>query len=127
MSLSIVCADECGRVVGERLANLAFATEPATRVAVCENAARAEADMVLHLRRSTGATPTGLPVIAVVADGSSVGRFLAAFQSSPGCREAVVLVPDVALDDEHAAQAAAVSVLDGVCAVLSPDAAAVLP
>lgn len=128
ISLAIVCADECGRAVGERIANLAFATEPAARIAVCDDAAAARSDIVLHVRcAGGGAAPGGVPIIALATDGPSVGRFMTAFQSSPGCREAVVQVPEAAADEEHAAQASAVSILDGVCAVLSPEAAAVLP
>lgn len=117
--LAVVCADECGRAVGERIANLAFATEPATRITVCETARATEADIVLHIRCSAEEAPSGLPVIVLAGEGPSEGRFLAAFQAPDGSNEAIVVVPEVADTDEHAAQTSAVSILDGVCAVLS--------
>lgn len=126
VSLAVVCTDECGRAVGERIANLALATEPAARISVCSDAADTGADIVLHVRCMGAAPQPGLPVIVLASDGPSEGRFLAAFSVHGVEREAVVMVPETAAADEHAAQSSAVSVLDGVCAVLSARTPAVL-
>lgn len=126
VSLAVVCTDDCGRAVGERIANLAFATEPKARITVCHDEADVGADMVLHVRCSAEAPPAGLPVIVLAAHGPSEGRFLAAFAVHGGKREAVVVVPGTVATEEHAAQSSAVSVLDGVCAVLSAQTPTVL-
>ena len=120
-----MCTDDCGRAVGERIANLALATEPAARISVCREPA-AGADIVLHVRCSHEGSPAGLPVIVLAGDGPSEGRFLAAFAVHGGQREAVVVVPGTVATDEHSAQWSSVSVLDGVCAVLSADTSTVV-
>jgi hypothetical protein len=126
MSLALACEDECARAVGDRVANLALATEPAARVVVCDEMTVAEADIVLHLSCAGGGTAReGVPLVSLASEGPAEGRFLAAFASS-GLREAMVVLADAVASDEHAAQAAAVRILDGVCAVLSGEAAAVV-
>lgn len=120
LPLSIVYMDACGLEVAERLANLALAAEPAASVTVGDAPGDRVSGLTLHIgSASLAPSGRGLPVIILPADAPAEGRFIAAFQASPGCREVAIRVPAESVDDEHAAQASAVRILDGVCAVLS--------
>jgi len=118
--VTIVCADACAREVAGRVANLAVAVEPAANVTVADTVGGDVPGLILRV----GCTPSppstaGLPLIVLPADAPAEGRFIAAFQASPGCCDAVVHLPAEVCKDEHGAQASAVRILDGVCAVLS--------
>lgn len=117
--LSIVYVDGCGREVAGRVANLALAAEPSARVSVGENTGDDPTALTVRIGCTPLSTPAGLPVIVLPIGTPAEGRFLAAFQASPGCHEVFVKVTAEVVDDEHAAQASAVRILDGVCAVLS--------
>jgi len=119
VALSIVYVDECGREVAARVANLALAAEPAARVSVSDVPGRDPAALTVRVGCARPPAGEALPVIALPDDVPAAGRFLAAFQASPGCREVFVEVRAHVVEDEHAAQASAVRILDGVCAVLS--------
>ena len=118
VTVSVVYADACGREVAGRVSNLARATEPDARVNLGDASGSESADLTVRI----GCAPTrraGLPLIVLPTDAPAEGRFIAAFQASPGCREVFVQVSEEVGDDEHAAQASAVHILDGLCAVLS--------
>lgn len=108
----------CGRTVAERIANLAHATEPTSHVTVCEDAADAGEGLVLHLTCDPATAAPGIPVVVLGDRVGADGRFAVAFGSADRAEEAVVVVSRADGDDEHAAQADAVCILDGVCAVL---------
>jgi peptidoglycan hydrolase-like protein with peptidoglycan-binding domain len=122
----LVYRDECGRVVAERVANLARAAEPAARLEVT-GATPPEAErLVLHIGSAGVPDEVRLPTIAVMPDAGSEGRFMAAFKGAAHAASAAVMVPESVLTDEHEAQSVAVRILDGVCAALSEGPAAVL-
>jgi len=124
--LTLVCSDECGRVVAERVANLALAAEPGALIRVSDEEGDDPGDVVLHLTGAPPAPAGHMPIIAVAADVRSEGRFIAAFKAASAAFRAVVIVPQAACTDEHEAQSVAVRILDGVCATLSEGPAAVL-
>lgn len=120
-SLTVVCADGPGQVVGERLANLALATEPGARVVLtAEPGAEEPGFVTLHLGGTSAPEPAGgVPVVRVREAGGVEGRFVAAFAAAAGSGVVAVVVPDEVEIDEREAQSTAVHVLDGVCAALS--------
>ncbi|MHB8804519.1 MAG: peptidoglycan-binding domain-containing protein, partial [Coriobacteriia bacterium] len=66
VELGLVCMDDQGRSVAERLANLAVATEPHARVRLCDTAEASLRTLTLFIRGASGArTPEGVPVIRV--------------------------------------------------------------
>jgi len=115
----LLCSDDAGRVVAERVENLARAAEPAARVTVGETLEGRTADLVVRLSSTMPPVTRESPVIALAPEVRAEGRFITAFRTVPNAAEAVVLVPESALTDEHEAQSVAVRVLDGMCAVLS--------
>jgi Putative peptidoglycan binding domain len=108
----LVCEPEA-EFVASRLANLAQAAEPEATVRVAEASGNRDADLVIMMTAG-GATSDG------AVDGSSRGDALAAAlagavrASLADGAPAVVRVADSALDD-HAVQALAASLLDGLC------------
>lgn len=120
VELCIVCLDGLGRAVGERLANLAVATEPEARVRICEYREAPRDSITLYVG-GTEATriPAGAPVIRVNGNEGVEGRFVTAFGATAPGAGVYVAVPEGAADDERVAQSAAVHTLDGICAVLS--------
>ena len=125
---TVSCVDACGLAVGERVANLALAAEPASRVTLCVEDDSPGAGLVLRVVCGDAAAYADrMPVIALPPVGSAEGRFIAAFEASGGCTEVCVAIPVESAGREHAAQTAAVRILDGVCAVLSRDTAPVVP
>ncbi len=126
VDLGLVCLDGAGLSVGERLANLAKATEPGAHVRICSEAAAPECSLKLFLGgRSTVEVPYGMPVVVVSEDEGAEGRFMAAFAAAAPGSGVYVAVPDET-EEERAAQSAAVHILDGLCAVLSGGMGAVL-
>lgn len=117
--IALVCTDEAGRVVADRVANLARAAEVGALLSVSEPPGPADADLTLHLGETATAEPGRLAVISIAPGARAEGRFLAAFRGSSHTAAAVVLVPGTVVADEHDAQGVAVQILDGVCAVLS--------
>lgn len=128
-SVSLVCADERARAIAGRVANLAKAAEAGARIRVIDESAPDQVvdGLVLRLCCPGCETPQRVPVIAVDPDLSAEGRFIAAFRAADPGSGAVVNLPEAASTDEHTAQTVAVRILDGVCAVLSGEHAAVLP
>ena len=120
VDLAIVCVDHHGYVVGERLENLAVATEPEARVRLCEGPDAAHASFALFIGRGWVAQiPEGMPVIRVSEGEGVEGRFVTAFAAGGPVAGVYIAVPDDADTDERVAQSAAVHTLDGICAVLS--------
>jgi hypothetical protein len=124
--ITLHCTDEPGRVVADRVANLGQAAEPAARIRVGGGEQVEPVGLKLHLGVAAPAGGGRLPVIALATGAPAEGRFIAAFGTVAPVSEAVVLVPDIVLSDEHAAQSIAVQILDGVCAVLSDGPQAVV-
>ena len=117
--VGVVCLEPGCRAIGERLANLAQAAEPRARVLLAGNRSP-EMDLALYVTTDPEhAAARKLPVIALSAAAHAPLRFMTAFQSVGAGFEAVVLVPRAAADREHDAQATAVWILDGVCALLA--------
>lgn len=125
--IALVCGDDAGRAVAERVANLARAAEAGALLAVSAPPGPTDAELTLHLGAVAPLEAGRLPVIAVAPGARAGGRFLAAFTGVEHAAGAVVLVPGTVLADEHEAQGVAVQILDGVCAVLSEGPAAVVP
>jgi len=112
--------DDAGRMIAERIANLALATEPTARVAVCD-AEDSGSSVALHL--GTGVAPESpgpLPrlVVESVEDNTLEPRLLTALSAVPGCREVIVEVDPGLLGDDAAEQRVAVRMLDALCAAL---------
>lgn len=114
--------DDRGRAIAERLANLAIATEPSSKVEVCSEAS-SDAHVLLHL--GTCANPEtafgGIPVVRIglAAQEAVEARLMTALAAADGCREALIDLGDLA-DDEQAMQRLAVRILDAVCLALTP-------
>lgn len=126
--ITLAVADPCGRAVAERVLNLAHAHDSDALVAVVEEPCSLAGGVLLHLTCDPErAEVAGLPVIVMPTDGSQFGRYVAAFQSSPPRREALVVVGRGIAENEHGAQALAVRILDGICAVLSQTGSPVIP
>lgn len=118
---TLVCVDGPGLVVGERLANLAMATEPGARMhlaVVPGDAAPGHVTVYLGEASSLEA-PGGAPIVRVPEGEGAEGRFMTAFaaESRPGT--IAVVVPAEVEADERVAQSTAVHILDGLCAALS--------
>lgn len=124
--IALVCTDEAGRAVADRVANLAMAAEAGALLDVSEPPGPADADLVLHIGVAPPSGSGRLAVITVAPGIRAEGRFLVAFRGSSHASAAVVLVPDTVVTDEHEAQGVAVQILDGVCAVLSESSGAVV-
>jgi hypothetical protein len=116
-SVLLVC-DEATVRIGERVANLAFAAEPGAHFLVTRSASDASAsELVIELSRD--AFPGGREVSAG-GDGAALAREVAAaIAGEPGGGRWAVVVSEGVATDDHALQALAASVLDGICAGLS--------
>ena len=115
-----MCEDDRLADVGERVANLALATAPGSRLDVCGLPAKAEGAIVLRLSaREPDRETSASPVIVLGPDAGAEGRFVAAFQAAPDAREFTVVIPAAVMESEHEAQSTAVRILDGLCAALS--------
>lgn len=124
--IALVFGDDAGRVVADRVANLARAAEAGARITVTDSPDAGRAQLILYLGRVEPPEAGRLPVISVGPEARAEGRFLAAFRGSSHAASAVVLIPEAVTADEHVAQGVAVRILDGVCAVLSEGPVAVV-
>lgn len=119
-NVALVGRDSCGLAIAERVANLAHAAERDAHVGVMSLQDAQGRDLVLHLGATEDAVSSDrMPIIAIGPEEHFEGRFIAASQAAADAREAFVLLPSPVCEDEHDAQAIAVRVLDGLCAVLS--------
>jgi hypothetical protein len=126
--VELAYADPCARDVCGRVVNLALAAEPDARVGLTESANPDAGVLILHVVCEGREVPASdMPVITIVDARKPEGRFIAAFEGAPGCREARVVIPATSAGSEHDAQTSAVRILDGICAVLSRLARPVLP
>ncbi|MDZ4655444.1 MAG: peptidoglycan-binding protein [Coriobacteriia bacterium] len=119
--VALYSLDDAGRVVAERVANLALATEPEARVTVRDAPA---ADAAVILRFGSGVAPDvhgSLPRLLVdaVDDDALEPRLLTALGAVEGCREVVIDVDPGLLGDDAARQRVAVRLLDALCSALS--------
>ncbi|MHB8050366.1 MAG: peptidoglycan-binding domain-containing protein [Coriobacteriia bacterium] len=120
VDLGLVCTDDRGRSVAERLANLAMATEPQARIRLCDSTEASLCTLTLFIGGVSAARASGgVPVVRVGAGEGVEGRFVAAFAAAGPGAGVSIAVPDEVANDEHVAQSAAVHILDGLCAVLS--------
>jgi lysozyme family protein len=112
VNVLVVCEPET-ELIASRLANLAVAAEPAAAVRVTDAHDHAEADLVIVITSGTGSRDSDV-------DGRSRGGALAAAlagavrASVADGAPTVVRIADAVLDD-HAVQALAASLLDGMC------------
>jgi peptidoglycan hydrolase-like protein with peptidoglycan-binding domain len=114
-SIVIVCSGEV-RDLGERLANLALASEAEAAVSVESAEPDGEADLVIEIVSEAPADAV-IVVAAPDADGLA-GRMAAAVSDADGVSRRVVVVAAARLGDDHSVQSLAVSLLDGLCAGL---------
>jgi hypothetical protein len=121
--LALVWEGPAARAIAERVANLALATEPRAQVDVLgaeECVSTPTGSLIVRLRAGSEASPPeGMPVVSVHEQMGAEGRFVAAFGALGERQEVCVSLPDDVHADERSAQAIAVRILDGLCAVLS--------
>jgi hypothetical protein len=125
--VAVIHSDPAGRAMALRIANIAQAACPGSRlVDVAEGrAVPDECDLQLQLVTTVFGHGDGLPVVDATTDASSLSaRMFAAAASSQLRGTVIVVVAGVA--DDHEAQRVAVGILDGVCASLSASARPVL-
>ncbi|MCE5192163.1 MAG: peptidoglycan-binding protein [Actinomycetia bacterium] len=120
--------DEQGRAVAERLANLAVATEPTSRVEV-RDAPSSERDVLLHIGSKGAVDPESLSIpivrVGIVAQDTVEARLMTALTASEGHQEALVELGELA-EDEQAMQRLAVRLLDAVCLAVTSGTSSVL-
>lgn len=113
--------DGMGRGIADRLANLAVATTPEARVEAIAygEAASLEARFTLTLcADGTALASEGRPVVRFDPSNTLAARLLIALESAKAqCNQVAVETGDIAEDDEHELQRAAVHLLDAVCLV----------
>ena len=113
----VVVCDGSTVHVGERVANLAYAAEPEAHVTVGDGTAKGAADLVVVV---LGRVPSGVRAIDSGGDGQALARHVAeAIAGGSDSRDWAVVVAHGSVEDDHALQALAVSVLDGICSGLS--------
>ncbi|GAB4289729.1 MAG: hypothetical protein Kow0067_15780 [Coriobacteriia bacterium] len=121
--VGVVALDEAAADVAERIANLAFATEPRARVSV---GSRAENGVTLYL--TAGPARDFRPELPRIATGGGAAatepRVLTALAT--GSAEVVIDLEGPSARSEPDLQRLAVAVLDAVCAALSRDGTAVI-
>lgn len=111
--------------VAERLVNLAHASEPDARVGAGSEVPKMTTGLVIDLARSGAGT--GTRTVAVREGGNPLSRRIAAAVASSGRPDVrIAVLVDDSSRDEHAMQALAVSLLDGVCLGLAGFARPVL-
>lgn len=113
----VIACDTSTRPVADRVANLALASEPEADVRVVIGMPAPGPDLVIEL---VGAIPPGVTALTVGPDGAALAGSVAAavVGGRTGDRWAVVVAQD-SVRDEHAVQALAASLLDGLCLGLS--------
>lgn len=116
--------DDSAAALAGRIVNLARASEPLARVALASDADAASSVLVIVLT----STPSGqAPTVAVRQGGETLTlRLAAALALTDGARGCVVVHVDEPAVEEHALQALAVSLLDGLCLGLAGVGAPVL-
>ncbi|MHB8706509.1 MAG: peptidoglycan-binding domain-containing protein [Coriobacteriia bacterium] len=125
--IAVHYTDEQGRLIGERLANLARATEASARVDVSAEDTRRESDVRLHIGSSPQSHRTGVPVVSVGGpdDEGVEARLVTALAGVDVCPEVVIEVAGT-IEDERALQRLTVRVLDAVCSAFGPDGVSVV-
>lgn len=127
IGIAIHHLDEQGSLVGERLANLAVATEPSARVAVLSDLAGQSADVVLHIGVTLAGLHAGVPVVSVshAGDEGVEARLVTALAGTDDCPEVAVELGEP-VDDERDLQRLAVHILDALCSAFGPDGVSVV-
>ncbi|MCE5204408.1 MAG: peptidoglycan-binding protein [Coriobacteriales bacterium] len=110
--------DDQGRSIGERLANLAKATEPGASVEVTAEGGPSEADVVLHVGSKVLPSSVKVPVVVISQDGQDGihARLVTALAGATGRPEVAIEVAEP-LNGERELQQLAVHLLDAVCSV----------
>lgn len=121
MPVALCGLDDEGRAIAERVANVALATEPEARVAVCD-ADLAGASVLVHIGCDvSGDTHQTLPRVSmdVLEDDTLEPRLLTALSAVPRSRRVVIDVGSELLGEDAANQRIAVRLLDALCSALS--------
>lgn len=119
----LVCRDTTTGLA-KRIVNLARASEPLARVTAVTRVSDGRPALVIELANEAA---TGVRTVAVREGGESLSlRLAAAVASSDRADAHVVVVVERPSSDEHATQALAVSLLDGLCLGLAASARSVL-
>lgn len=125
VEIVLACSGATG-ALAERLANLAQASEPGARVRRGPTQEHSAGALVIELTDSAVASA---PMVSAQDGGAALSRRLAAaivsVASSP--ERLVVVLVEEPVREEHALQALAVSLLDGLCSGLADPARTVLP
>jgi peptidoglycan hydrolase-like protein with peptidoglycan-binding domain len=125
--VAVIHGDDPGRAMALRIANIAQAACPGSRlVDVAEGRPVPEqSDLLLRLVPAVFGHGDGLPVVDATTDPATLSSrmFAAAASAQLG---GIVVVVVTAISDDHEAQRVAVGLLDGVCAALSGSARPVL-
>ena len=120
----LACSGATG-ALAERLINLALASEPGARVRMAPPGPAVAGTVVIELTDEDGDV---VPVVSVKDGGDALScRMAAAIASAVPVLSRVVVLVDEPPHGEHALQALAVSLLDGLCSGLGGPKAAVLP
>lgn len=121
IAFSVCGLDHLGRLIAERIVNLACATTPHARVSlVCEGEDPPAVSRFLLCVCGTGEAKNilGLPVVKLEADATHVvTKMITALESKRAGQRVVVEADLVSDSDEHEMQRTAVRVLDAVCTV----------
>jgi len=111
--------------LADKVVNLALASEPDARVrGASAGSDEAAGSLVIELTDNQG---TGGAVVASRSGRALASEFASAVSAASGGPGRVVVVLPAPVFDEHALQALAVSVLDGLCAGLAASGPPVLP
>lgn len=125
--ITVHYSDEQGRLLGERLSNLARATEPSARVEVIAGPSDADSDVRLHIGSSVAEHRPGIPVVSVgdVDDEGVEARLVTALAGVEPCPEVVIEVTEPVYG-EREMQRLTVQLLDAVCSAFGPDGVSVV-
>jgi peptidoglycan hydrolase-like protein with peptidoglycan-binding domain len=118
--LAVAGLDTAGRLVAERVVNLAVAANPDARIAVhgVDRPLAETVAVLLVCGHGTVSADVGHPVVHLDPPETLDGRLLAAVESvKSACAEIVIELDDNAVADEHKQQRSAVRLLDALCAV----------
>ncbi len=121
---TIVVVSEGGlaEAVAVRVVNLALAAEPESRLMQGASNTAHDADIrVVVTCDPHQASAWGIPCVTLTSEAHAPVRFMAALKGAERGAELAVLVPSAVGSSEHDAQAAAVWLLDGLCAVLGAE------
>jgi len=122
VTIAVVSEGGPAQAVAGRVVNLALAAEPHSRLVPAVSGAARDAEIrVVVTCDPHEASSRGIPVVTLTSEAHAPVRFMAALKGAERGVELAVLVPSTVGVSEHDAQAAAVWLLDGLCAVLGAE------